>query len=159
MTTLELIPPRQPHKGQQQVKAIHPPGRRGTLLPAVRTATTSTVSMNKKSGRPDLLVSARYERPSKVLLTFADGLSGTWSFQQLELDMVNMNAATITASASENSMEVRSRWNELVEIDASSLRAMVDPAYKAELDKAFIALRGPLEELIVTAPRRQQQTT
>ncbi len=144
MSTLELIPPPKPL----------------TVLCAERTATSSIVSKTSGSqgpskrmlnGPPDHLASARYEHPGRVVLTFADGLFGVWSFQQLELDMSNMKVATIKASTSGTSMEVTSKWDERVEIDSSSLRAMVDAAYEAELERAFLRLRGPLEGLHVTA--------
>ena len=49
-------------------------------------------------GRPDRLTSARYAGASKVYLAFADGLFGTWSFRQLELDMRDMKPATISSN-------------------------------------------------------------
>lgn len=111
--------------------------------------------MTKPLARPDQLTEASPVGASRVFLRFADGRSGTWSFRQLELDMGDMKPATIKASTSGAFMEVRSKRNEKVKIDASSLRAAVDPVYNAELEKAFLAIRGPLEDLIATAPERQ----
>jgi hypothetical protein len=105
---------------------------------------------------PDVLVSARHQPPSKVLLAFADGRSWTRSFEELELDMTGMKLKTIKASASGDCMEVTSKGNKLVQIDSSALRATVDPVYKDELDRALVALRGPLETLLVTVSGRQQ---
>jgi hypothetical protein len=103
--------------------------------------------------RPDRLTAAQYERPSKVRLSFADGLSGVWSFQHLELEMSGMKVTTIKSSASGEFMEITSKWNEAVEIDAASLRAMIDPSYAAELEKAYLVIRGPIDELVVTAKK------
>ncbi len=63
-------------------------------------------------GPPDRLISARYEKPWKVRLDFADGRSGVWSFRQLGLYVANMKLTSITASASGTSMEVKSKSND-----------------------------------------------
>jgi hypothetical protein len=117
----------------------------------------SATKTSKPAVRKDQLVSAEYEPRSKVRLAFADGLSGVWSFAQLELDMTNMKLATIKAGASGTSIEVKSKWGENVEIDSSSLRAMIDPAYDAELEAAFLRKRGPLEGLRATAASLPKQ--
>jgi hypothetical protein len=122
----------------------------------LETATSPKTKTNTPSGRPDHLQFAWYEHPFKVRLIFADGHSWIRSFQQLELDMSNMKPETIKASEAGTAMLAKSKRNEWVEIDASALRATVDPAYKAKLDEAFVALRGPLENLIVTAPKKRE---
>jgi hypothetical protein len=101
-------------------------------------------------GPPDRLESAQYEIPSKVRLVFADGRTGVWSFHQLGLNMTNMKPASIKVAASGTCLKIRSRWGANVEIDAFSLRAMIDREYAGELEKAFVALRGPIKDLKTT---------
>jgi hypothetical protein len=103
------------------------------------------------------LIRATFLPPSSIEVAFADGHSWTRSFEELELDMTSMKLKTIKASVSGDCMEVTSAGNKLVQIDSSALRATVDPAYKDKLDKALVALRGPLEDLIVTAPKSQKR--
>lgn len=67
--------------------------------------------------------------------------------------MSGMKVTTIKSSASGEFMEITSKWNEAVEIDAASLRAMIDPSYAAELEKAYLVIRGPIDELVVTAKK------
>lgn len=99
----------------------------------------------------DHITHVRFVRPSRLFLRFADGLEGTWSFQELALDMTNMKLTSIKTSVPGTSITVKSKWNETVELDASALRAAVDPQYAAELEQAFLAIRGPLDNLKTTA--------
>jgi len=126
--------------------------------PAKRLVVTQTATENTMQaairGNPERLTSARYEPPSKVHLEFADGLCGTWSFCQLGLDMTHMKLTTIKAAVTGTSLEVKSKWNDDVEIDPSSLRATIDPGYAAKYERAFLAIRGNIDDLVVTAKRR-----
>ena len=103
---------------------------------------------------PEQLESAEYKHPSKVRLAFADGLSGVWTFRALELDMSGMKASTLRATASGLAIEVMSKHNKRVEIDAASLRSMIDPAYAAARERELLAIRGPIDDLVVTAKSR-----
>ena len=100
-------------------------------------------------GRPEHLTGVRFVRPSRLALSFADGLSGVWSFADLGLDMANMKPESVAAK--QTSMTVMSKWGDLVEIDAASLRAEIDPAYRAEVESALLAIRGPIDALPVVA--------
>ena len=55
------------------------------------------------------IAEARYVRPSRLYLRFADGLEGTWLFSDFHLDMTYMQPATIRLSPSGTSVEVTSR--------------------------------------------------
>ena len=73
--------------------------------------------------KPDHLIEARYAQRSRLFLRFADGFEGTWSFSRLGLDMSNIKLTTVKASPSGNSVEVKSKCGEDVQLDSSSLRA------------------------------------
>jgi hypothetical protein len=133
-------------------KSKKSPAHSTKRLEAMRPATKTTrPSRGKPTGPKGHLISARYEPRSKIRLTFSDGLSGLWSFGQLELDMTNMKLSTIRVGASGTCIEVTSKWGECVDIDSSSLRAMIDPAFDAKLEAAFLRKRGPIEGLKATA--------
>jgi hypothetical protein len=118
----------------------------------VRERLRASAHKELKGGRhPEQLLSAKFVRPSHIELSFADGLFGTWSFSGLDLDMSNMQVATIRASASGNAVEVKSKRHGDVQLDSSSLRAAIDPAYAATLEASFLALRGPLEAIKANA--------
>jgi len=90
--------------------------------------------------RPEHLVHALYVRPSSIELRFADGLAGTWSFRELDLDMANMKLSTIRASCSGNSIEVKSKSGEAVQLDSSWLRSLINPEYAAEIERTLDSL-------------------
>ena len=94
----------------------------------------------KKGARPERVIEARYVRTSQLFLRFADGLEGTWSFRQLRLDMSNMKLTSIKASASGHVIDVKSKWGDDVQLDTSSLRALVDPDYAAAVEIKLDAL-------------------
>jgi hypothetical protein len=100
-----------------------------------------TVSSRVKSKRPafsaplDHIVEAHYVRPGQLYLRFADDLEGTWTFDQLGLDMSNMKSTTVKASNAGTYLEVQSKWGESVQLDSSSLRVLVDPKYAAKIEK------------------------
>lgn len=109
----------------------------------------------KRRVRPDRVVEARYVRTSQLFLRFADGLEGTWTFKKLCLDMSNMKLTSIKASASGDAIDVKSKWGDDVELDASSLRVLIDPEYAAGLEKQIAALQIPTERLERIAARNQ----
>jgi hypothetical protein len=109
----------------------------------------------KKNTRLDRVVEARYVRTAQMFLRFADGLEGTWSFRQLGLDMSNMKLTSIKASASGDSVNLKSKWNDEVELDTSSLRTLVDPEYAACLEKKINSLLIPSERLERIAAQNQ----
>lgn len=89
----------------------------------------------KKLAWPDRVLEARYVRPARLLLRFADGFEGTWSFPQLGLDMGNIKCTTVRASASGKFVSVRSKWGDDVQLDPSALRVLIDPVYAAAIEK------------------------
>ena len=76
----------------------------------------------------------KFVAPSSIRLSFADGLEGTWTFAQLCLDMETMRPESIRATRAGASVKLRSRWNEIVEIDSSTLRAAIDSKYSEKLE-------------------------
>jgi len=116
---------------------------------ATRSSTAALVNgappkRTKKTARPERVLEARYVRTSQLFLRFADGLEGTWSFRQLGLDMSNMKLTSIKASASGKSIEVSSKWGDRVQLDTSSLRALIDPDYAAAIEKRLDALASKI---------------
>jgi hypothetical protein len=83
---------------------------------------------------PDHVSAAHYVRPCRLFLRFKDGFNGTWTFEQLGLDMSNMKPTTVKASPSGSYIEVKSKWGDDVQLDGSSLRYRVDPKYAHEID-------------------------
>jgi len=85
----------------------------------------------------DHITEAHFVRPSQLHLRFADGLEGTWTFDQLALDMSNMKSSTVKASPSGHCVELKSKWGEDVQLDAASFRYLVDKKYAAKIDKSI----------------------
>lgn len=90
--------------------------------------------------RRDHVAHAKYVAPSQMFLQFTDGFTGTWTFDQLQLDMANMKLPTVRASKSGTSVEVKSKRGERVQIDSSSLRVLTDPVYAAEIEDKLNAI-------------------
>jgi hypothetical protein len=111
---------------------------------AAALANGATPKLAKKNARPERVIEARYVRTSQVFLRFADGLEGTWSFSRLCLDMSNMKLTSIKASASGNSIDVKSNWGDQVQLDTSSLRALIDPDNAAAIEKELNALASKI---------------
>jgi hypothetical protein len=108
-----------------------------------------------RNARQDRILEARYVRTSKMFLQFADGLEGTWTFRQLCLDMSNMKVTSIKASPSGNCIHMKSKWGDDVELDTSSLRALIDPEYAALLEAEIASMRIPSERLERIAAQNQ----
>ena len=115
-----------------------------TKSTAAALANGATPKRAKKIASPERVIEARYVRTSQMFLRFADGLEGTWSFTQLCLDMSNMKLTSIKASASGKSINVISKWGDKVQLDSSSLRALVDPDYAAAIEKRLDALASKI---------------
>jgi hypothetical protein len=102
--------------------------------------------MNDTLTASDHLTKARYVPSSKIYLQFSDGFEGTWTFRQLQLSMTDMVLSTIKVSSSKTSVEVRSKSGDKVQLDSSSLRYLVDPAFAAKIDKSIADLHMPIAE-------------
>jgi hypothetical protein len=83
------------------------------------------------------IVDAHFVEPSQLFLKFADGQTGTWSFDELQLDMMDMKPETIKTSSCGTSIEMQTIQGENVQLDASSLRYAIDPNYAAEIDQSI----------------------
>ncbi len=109
----------------------------------------------RKNARPERVIEARYVRTSQLFLRFADGLEGTWSFRKLCLDRSNMKVTSIKASPSGNAIHLKSKWGDDVELDTSSLRALIDPEYAARLEVEIASMQIPSARLERIAARNQ----
>jgi hypothetical protein len=94
--------------------------------------------------RKDQLVEAKHIRKYRIYLRFADGLEGTWSFDELGLRRGNVQFPSVELNKEGTGVYVKSNRGQIMCVDAASLRAPVDPSYAAELEEAFVKLRGPL---------------
>src|SRR5687767_7664946 len=74
------------------------------LIPSTSVGPSQNAMLTKNS-QPEHLVVAQFVAPSSLSLKFADGLTGTWSFDELRLDMSGMKPET--AKASGKSVEVQ----------------------------------------------------
>ena len=115
--------------------------------PAAQAGQSTTTALSHRISpmehRPDHVIEARYVRPAQLFLRFADGVEGTWTFDQLALDLSNMKLTTVKVSSSGNAVEVKSKWGDDVQLDSSSLRTLVDPGYAAAIERKldFLASR------------------
>lgn len=132
---------------------------KATQVPAISTAAALANGASpmpaKKNAHPECVIEARYVRTSQLFLRFADGFEGTWPFSQLCLDMSDMKLTSIKASASGDSIDVKSKSGDDVELDSSSLRALIDPEYAARLEKTIASLLIPSERLERIAAKNQ----
>lgn len=96
---------------------------------------------------------ARYLPPDRMLLQFADGLSGEWTFETLGLDMSDMRLDTITDC--DGDVSVISNHGETVILDSPTFRYLVDPYYAARIDAEIESLLIPSERLEKLAERCQ----
>src|SRR5437899_316257 len=87
-----------------------------TPMPIQSTSAETLDPLELTMIRPEQLLEARYVSPSQMFLRFADGLEGTWTFDELDIDMSNMNVATIKASSG-TSVGVQSKRGENVQLD------------------------------------------
>lgn len=99
------------------------------------------------SAPPEFLTEAKFVHPSKMELTFADGVKVLRKFAELEIDATELRLDTIRASKAGNALEVRTLNNRRVYLDSATIRALVDPVYAEEMRQAFLKLRGPIEDL------------
>jgi len=125
---------------------------RNSAALAVDAAAPPTASFESTSGiepvgRKDSVTSAVYAAPSSIELRFADGFQRTCTFKTLDLDMSELNPATIRAAIDGASVEVEDWHGDLVDLDASSLRYSADPDYAKEIDAAIAVLHTPQNEL------------
>jgi len=96
---------------------------------------------------PDHVTEAGHIPPAQLFLRFADKFFGTWTFQELGLNMANMKPETVRPSASGTAVEITSLDGEDVQLDSSSLRYSVDPKYAAQMDAEVESLLIPSDKL------------
>jgi hypothetical protein len=92
--------------------------------------------------RKDIITIAHSVDASQVFLRFADGVSGTWSLSELEIDPSNLDMSSIVATEAGASVQAKTKRGDVVQLDSATFRALVDPAYRAELDEAYSAILG-----------------
>jgi hypothetical protein len=134
-----------PKKSKVHAVVQRTPSRTSEAAADRTSAANGAVAMRAKHSRPlDHIAEAHYVRPSQIFLRFADGLEGTWTFSQLDLDMSNMKLTTVKASDSGNSVAVKSKRGEDVQLDSSSLRVLVDPEYARQMEKKLDMLASQI---------------
>lgn len=87
--------------------------------------------------QPDIITEARFiEIDNRFWVQFGDGLSGTWSWADLQLESLASRAIpeSISPSSSGSSVEHLLRDGSTYDIDAGVLRAFFDAKYKANLE-------------------------
>ena len=100
----------------------------------------SATALAEKADTRLAIQEAYFVSPSQMYLRFADGLKGAWTFADLSLDMANVKPTTIKASDSGVCVDVKSKWDEDVQPDSSSLRARVDKNYAKEVERTLDSL-------------------
>ncbi len=99
------------------------------------------------------IIEARYVPESSMFLSFDDGVSGTWPFDRLGLDMSDMVVDTVRAV--DGDVQVISKPGDPVVLDALTFRYLIDPAYAAKVDAELNSLLIPSERLERVAANNQ----
>jgi len=107
--------------------------------------------------RPDHLVEARHLSTSQVFLRFADGFQGSWTPRQLEFDSTYLAMDSMEVAKQGTAIRVKIKDGEVVYLDATWLRAAVDPTFNERFERSLIALRGPIDDMKVTVPGKTQR--
>jgi len=105
----------------------------GTLTPdGTSTIPRATIAV-------ECIVEARYVEPAQMYLRFVDGLEGTFTFEQLRLDMVvDVKWETVQASNGGTRIEVQTNGGECVLLDYSGdFRYLVDATFAAKIDQSI----------------------
>jgi len=85
----------------------------------------------------DHLEEARFVSRRRISLRFGDGKTGTVNLSQHGIDITQLDLETCRASEWGSSAEIETIDGETYDIDSSVLRAWIDPAYAAELEKSI----------------------
>jgi hypothetical protein len=122
----------------------------------VATASASVAKLGhlmKQTAPPDHLADARFVRPNRLHLHFDDGLEGTWTFPQLGINPTNLDFQTMRVVASGTALEVKDSKRQVFQLDAASVRAMVDTKYAASMADALSSVEIPDDVLLEYAAR------
>jgi len=95
---------------------------------------------------PEYLVGARFLRPSKIEVTFADGLF-TLDIKSLGMPVDRIRWRTVAASPAGEAMTVRGKRGDEIHIDSATVRYLVDERYAAKVDATLKELQFSREEL------------
>ncbi len=106
--------------------------------------------------RPEYLLQARSATAQSIELEFDDGLVRRLSVARLRIPVDRMRWDTVKASPTGEAMMINAVDGDLITIDSSSLRYLVDPAYAAEIDKALDEVQLTRDELreLLAQPNR-----
>jgi hypothetical protein len=107
---------------------------------------TSTSLVNRV-GQPDSLGSVCYVPPFSLAVTFADARTANIDVHSLGLDPADLDLGTVRANDTGTAIEVLAHDGESVFVDASVVRAEIDPEYAAHLEQAIAHLSLPKAEL------------
>jgi len=87
---------------------------------------------------PDSVVSARYSSSEdRFWVEFGDGLNGTWTWGDLQLEFLKEHVLpeSISPSSSRSSIELLQTNGDTYDVDAGVLRALFDNRFRNELSK------------------------
>jgi hypothetical protein len=115
------------------------------FTPAARRGRTA---MADEAGhdRPDYLKAVTFQRPSSLALTFPDR-TFLLAIERLEMPMDQFRWETVKAHPAGNAMTVKARNGEVMPVDSSVLRYLVDAKYAAKVSAELAPLRFSREEL------------
>lgn len=82
----------------------------------------------------DIVAAARFVHPNKMFIRFSDGLTGTWSFEEIHLDMRYIDLETIGVDDGE--VKMIDKCGERVVINSSMLRCSIDHEYDLKIKNA-----------------------
>lgn len=113
--------------------------------PTDRATTTDCLLEALQALRPDALIEIRYcSEVDRLWVVFGDGLSGSVSWRQLGIEDVRSSlvAESATLGDAGHVVQMNTTDDELFEIDAASIRGLLDAAFANELaDRAGAAER------------------
>jgi hypothetical protein len=117
------------------------------LVAAAGNSVAQLGHLMRRTTQADHLRSASYRHPGKLRLEFADGHKGEWLLNRFDIETSYLRLPTIQAADDGTALEVEMRHGEVVQIDAGSIRAAIDPDYAKRVREAIIAMRGPIQEI------------
>ena len=120
----------------------------GTVQASCKIAPVKLAStMQTNAGRPDHLIRVAFVKPTGLKLKFADGRDFVLAISRLEMPIDRLSWATVEASKDGTTIVVKAKKGEVIPIDASSLRYLVDSEYAKGIDNALESLRLTEDEM------------
>lgn len=127
---------------------LHIPARRAQLkaVESVELKNPPEIPMLSPVPR-DQLKSARLATPRSIELEFADGEIRRLTISRLGMPIDQVRWETARATPAGEAMTVIAVSGDIIPIDTSTLRYLVDPAYRDEITKALDEIQFTQDEL------------